>query len=386
MGNQPHVDSKASPAEWLLLFFVRDRFTIVRRPWLLKDINTNMDRIDLRSDTVTWPTTAMREAMATAALGDDVYGEDPTVNELEAVSAQMFGKEAALFVASGTMANLVAILTHCGRGDEIILGDKAHTFVAEAGSIAGLGSVHPHTVPVQADGTFCLEDIRSAVRADNVHYPVTRLIALENAQCGVGGMPLTPAYTAQVAELAAAFGVKLHIDGSRIFNAAAALGCDVKDLAAPADTVSFCLSKGLCAPVGSVLVGTADFIHRARYTRKALGGGMRQAGVLAAAGLVALRDIAPRMADDHAVACQLAEGLATIPGIEVDVERVKINIVYFRLAEAVPLTAFEVEERLKAQGIWLGARSDRFFRSVTHYWIKPAHVEQVLTALREVLS
>lgn len=345
-----------------------------------------MDRIDLRSDTVTWPTPAMREAMATAALGDDVYGEDPTVNELEAVSAQMFGKEAALFVASGTMANLVAILTYCGRGDEIILGDKAHTFVFEAGSVAGLGSVHPHTVPVQDDGTFRLDDIRAAIRTDNVHYPVTRLIALENAQCGVGGMPLTSIYTAQVAELAAEHNLKLYIDGSRIFNAAAALDCSVQDLAAPADTVAFCLSKGLCAPVGSVLVGSADVIHRARYTRKALGGGMRQAGVLAAAGLIGLRDIAPRMAEDHAVARQLAEGLSAIPGIIVDLDHVRINIVYIRLADDVPLTAFEIDQRLQARRIWLGARSERFFRAVTHYWIRPAHVEQVLSALRDILT
>jgi threonine aldolase len=345
-----------------------------------------MDRIDLRSDTVTWPTPAMREAMAHAVVGDDVFGEDPTVNELEAVSAAMFGKEAALFVASGTMGNLVALLTHCGRGDMVILGDKSHTFNYEGGGAAALGGIHPHPLPVQPDGTLCLEHIRAAIRPDDDHYPTTRLIALENPQCGVGGMPLTAAYTAQVAELAAEYGLKVHVDGSRIFNTAAALKWKVKELAAPADSVTFCLSKGLCAPVGSVLVGSADFIRRARRARKALGGGMRQAGVLAAAGLVALRDIAPRMHEDHATARQLAEGLAKLPGIEIDVERVRINMVFFRLADGVPLTAIEIAERLKRQGIWLGARDARHFRLVTHYWITPAHVEQVIAALRDILA
>ncbi len=346
-----------------------------------------MDRIDLRSDTVTWPTPAMREAMAQAVVGDDVYGEDPTVNELEALSAEMFGKEAALFTASGTMANLVAVLTHCGRGDEVILGDKAHTFGYEVGSVAALGGVHPRTVPVQMDGTFCLEQVRAAIRdPENVHFPTTRLIALENAQCGVGGMPISAAYTAQVAGLAAEYGLKLHVDGSRIFNAAAALGCTVKDLAAPADSVSFCLSKGLCAPVGSMVVGDADFIRRARRIRKALGGGMRQAGILAAAGLVALREMAPRIHEDHATARQLAEGLAALPGVVIDLDRVRINIVNFRLADEVPLSAFDLAERLQQQGIWLGARDRRSFRLVTHYWITPADVEKVIAALRDALT
>lgn len=346
-----------------------------------------MDRIDLRSDTVTWPTPAMREAMANAAVGDDVLGEDPTVNRLEALSAERFGKEAGLFVPSGTMANLVAILAYCGRGDEVILGDKAHTFGYEVGSVAALGGVHPYTVPVQPDGTLRLEDIRGAIRdPHNVHFPPTRLIALENAQCGVGGMPLTPEYTAQVAALAAEHGLKVHIDGSRIFNAAAALGCDVRDLAAPADSVAFCLSKGLCAPVGSVVVGDAGFIHTARRMRKALGGGMRQAGVLAAAGLIALCEMAGRVHEDHATARQLAEGLATIPGIEIEPEKVRINIVFFRLADGVPLSAFEVAERLKQRHVWVGARDARRFRAVTHYYITPEHIEQVIAAFREVLS
>ncbi len=345
-----------------------------------------MDRIDLRSDTVTWPTAAMREAMANAVVGDDVYGEDPTVNELEAYSAELFGKQAALLVPSGTMSNLVAILTHCGRGDEIILGDKAHTFAYEVGSIAGLGSIHPHTIPVQPDGTFLLDDIRNAIRdPGNVHYPLTRLIALENAQCGVGGIPLTGEYMSEVAAIAADYELKVHVDGSRIFNAAAALNCEVKRLAASADTVSFCLSKGLCAPVGAVVVGDADFIQRARRTRKALGGGMRQAGVLAAAGLVALKEVAPRVGEDHKTAHMLAEGLEQIPGIVLDLDRVRINMVLLRLTDDIQFTAYEVEDRLREKGIDIGARDSRSFRLVTHYWIDGDDVERVVSAFREIL-
>jgi len=346
-----------------------------------------MDRIDLRSDTVSWPTPAMRDAMASARVGDDVYGEDPTVNELEALAAEILGKEAGLFVVSGTMANLVALLTHCGRGDEAIMGDKCHTFLYEVGSIAAFGGIQPHTIPVQADGTFRLADIRAAIRdPENVHHPTTRLISLENAQCGVGGIPLTGEYTAEVGKLAQAYGLKLHIDGSRIFNAAAALNCPASLLAAPSDSVSFCLSKGLCAPVGAVVVGSREFIGRARRMRKALGGGMRQAGVLAAAGLVAMRDMIGRIHEDHATARQLAAGLARLPGVEIDLERVRINIVTMRLADSVPYTAPQIAEQLSARGILVGARDERSFRLVTHYWITPVVVEQVIAAFEEILT
>lgn len=329
----------------------------------------------------------MREAMASAQVGDDVYGEDPTVNELEAVAAEMFGKEAALFVVSGTMANLSAILAQCGRGDEIILGDKAHTFNYEVGSIAALGGIQPHPIPVQHDGTLSLDDIHAAIRPrGNVHYPVTRMIALENAQCGVGGMPLTAEYTAQVAALAAENGLKVHIDGSRIFNAAAALDCTVADLSASADSVSFCLSKGLSAPVGAMVVGSDEVITEARRIRKSLGGGMRQAGVLAAAGLVALRDMPGRVHEDHATARQLAEGLALIPGLQVDVADVKINIVRCWLDDNVPLTAFEIAERMKGRGIVLGPRDARSFRFVTHYWISAEDVVTVVEAFKDILA
>jgi threonine aldolase len=346
-----------------------------------------VDRIDLRSDTVTWPTPAMREAMATAVVGDDVFGEDPTVNALEATAAAMFGKEAGLFVVSGTMANLVAILAQCGRGDEAILGDKAHTFNHEVGSVAALGGIQPHPVPVQADGTFRLDDIRAAIcDVSDVHYPITRLIALENAQCGVGGMPLTAHYTAQVAAIAREHDLKLHIDGSRIFNAAVALDCSVADLAAPADTVSFCLAKGLSAPVGALVVGSSDFVKQARRMRKALGGGMRQAGVIAAAGLVALREMPARLHEDHANARFLAEGLAQIPGINLDVEQVRINIIRLSLEDHVPLSAYEIANRLHTRGILVGPRDARSFRLVTHHWITRDAVRQVIKAFEEVMA
>ena len=345
-----------------------------------------MDRIDLRSDTVTWPTPEMRRAMAEAAVGDDVFGEDPTVNALQDAAARRLGKEAGLFVASGTMGNLVAVLAHCGRGDEVILGDRAHTFVYEAGGIAALGGVHPHTVPVLPDGTLPLEAIKAAIRPDNVHMPATRLIALENTQGTVGGIPISKAYTDEVGRLARAHGLALHMDGARIFNAATALNVDVADLAAAADSVTFCLSKGLCAPVGSVLVGSRDFIARAHRVRKQLGGGMRQAGILAAAGLIALDTMPLRLAADHANARRLAEGLAALPQIEIALDRVQTNMVFFALRPEVPVSAPQLAERLRRHHVWIMDMGERGFRAVTHYWIRPQDVDRALSAIAEELS
>lgn len=349
-----------------------------------------MDIIDLRSDTVSWPTPEMREAMANAVVGDDVYGEDPTVNQLEAEAAAMLGKEAGLFVASGSMGNLTAVMTHCARGEEMILGKQAHIFRYEGGSSASLGSIHPHTLEVQADGTLDLDEIRAAVRPlGNHHFPRTRLICLENTQGTVGGIPVSAAYTEQVAEIAREHDLKLHIDGARIFNAAAALNVDVKALAAPADSVTFCLSKGLCAPVGSVLVGSHEFIDRARYTRKILGGGMRQAGILAAAGLVALRQMPQRLHEDHENACLLAEGLATIPHIEIDPAQVRTNMIFFRIADSAPLPPSELVQRLKDEyNVVIAAYNNGrdAIRFVTHYWITRDRVEHVLNAMRTLLS
>jgi threonine aldolase len=348
-----------------------------------------MDVIDLRSDTVTWPTPKMREAMASAPIGDDVYGEDPTVNRLEAEAAELLGKEAGLFVTSGTQGNLAAILAHCGRGDEVILGDKAHTFVYEGGGIAALGGIHPHTVPVQPDGTMDLDAIRHAIRGSNYHFPPTRLISIENTQGTVGGMPLSVEYTNSVAEIARDHDLKFHVDGARIFNAAAALGASAAALIENVDSMTFCLSKGLCAPVGSVLVGDKAFIDKARRMRKMLGGGLRQAGMLAAAGLVAIHEMTDRLIEDHQTACLLGEGIATLPHIAVDLERVKTNFVFFDLLETAPVSVDEFIERMQ-RDYHIMMRPypgyKRTFRAVTHYWITPERVGQVVQAMREILQ
>lgn len=344
-----------------------------------------MDYVDLRSDTVTKPTPAMRAAMAQAEVGDDVFGEDPTINRLQQVAAERMGKEAGLFVSSGTMGNLVAILTHCNRGDEAIMGGLGHTFLFEGGGVAALGGVQPFTLPNQPDGTLKLEDIRNAVRSEDVHFPPSRLVILENTHNRCGGVPLTVAYTRQVAEIARGAGLKLHLDGARIFHAAVALGVPAADLAGPADTVTFCLSKGLCAPVGSVLCGSAEFIHKARRIRKQVGGGMRQAGILAAAGLVALDQMVDRLAEDHVRAARLADGLRAIPGIELQPEKPATNMVFVNLAEQVPLTGAQVAARLKELGILVQVTGARRFRLVAHYWVDDVGVERVIAGFRSVL-
>ncbi|MBN1286778.1 MAG: low-specificity L-threonine aldolase [Anaerolineae bacterium] len=343
-----------------------------------------MDKIDLRSDTVAWPTPAMRQAMANAEVGDDVFGDDPTVNRLQAMAAERMGMEAGLFVSSGTQGNLVAILSHCTRGDEVILGDKAHTFNYEAGGIAALGGVHPRTVPVQPDGTLRLDDIRRAVRPPDVHFAPPRLLCLENTQGSLGGMPVGAAYTRSAAALAHELGLKVHVDGARIFNAAAALGCAARDLVDGVDSVTFCLSKGLCAPVGAVLCGSAAFIEQARRIRKIVGGGMRQAGVLAAAGIVALEVMAGRLAEDHANARRLAEGLMQIDGVVLDIEQVQTNMVMFTLSDDCPLAPAHISARLAEHDIVTLPRLP--FRLVTHYWITPERVERVIEAFREIFA
>lgn len=337
-----------------------------------------MQEVDLRSDTLTRPTVAMRRAMAEAEVGDDVFGEDPTVRRLEEMAAERVGKEAALFVPSGTMANLVSLLAQCRRGDEIILGDQSHTYCYEQGGASALGGLHPRPLPNQPDGTLPLEEIEAAIRPDNVHYPRTRLIALENTQNRCNGRPLTPAYMASVGALARRHGLRVHVDGARLFNAAMALGVEARELTVHADTVSFCLSKGLGAPVGSLVCGARDFIAEARRARKVVGGGMRQAGVLAAAGIVALEEMVDRLAEDHAHARQLAEGLAEVPGIRIDPAQIRTNILYFDTENAQALV-----DVLEKGGVRVLSTAPTRIRAVTHHHIRSEDITYALDVFRK---
>lgn len=327
--------------------------------------------VDFRSDTVTKPTAAMRVAMANAEVDDDILGVDPTMSELQEQMAKIMGKEAGLFVPSGTMGNLIAVLVHCEvRGSEVILGTESHISVYEQGGISTLGGVHPRTVPNNSDGTMDLSKLEAAIRYElDDHLPITRLICLENTQARCGGRCLSAEYTDKVGELAKSYGLQLHIDGARIFNASIALGVAPERLVRAADSVSVCLSKGLATPVGTVIVGTNEFITKARRLRKALGGGMRQVGVLGAAGLVALRDMVGRLEVDHANARIMAEGLNAVKGLHVDMEIVESNIVYVEVTADSALTPKEIVEAWKKYGILALTWGRNMFRVVTHYHI-----------------
>jgi threonine aldolase len=344
-----------------------------------------MDYIDLRSDTVTKPTPEMREAMAEAEVGDDVYMDDPMVNALQEKAASMLGKEDALFVPSGTMGNLLALLVHCQRGDEVIVGDKSHIYLNEAGGMSALGGVHPRPLRNQADGTLALEDIRASIQTEDVHHTITRLICIENTQNVCGGIPLTAEYTTQVGKLAKENNLLFHIDGARIFNAATALNVNVKELSAPADSVMFCLSKGLVAPVGSMLVGMKKFITRARHLRKMLGGGMRQAGILAAAGLISLEKMTGRLGQDHARAKSLFEGLKQVKGLKLEASP-SSNMIYFDLADHAKLSESQIMDEMKKRGVLVDTAGPYRFRLVTHYWVDDAGVEKTLRAFGEILK
>ena len=344
-----------------------------------------MDLIDLRSDTVTKPTPEMREAMAKAEVGDDVYGDDPTVNRLQELAAEMLGKEAALFVPSGTMGNLAGILAHCQRGDEVILGKKNHTFLYEAGGISVLGGVHSAQLDNQPDGSLLLSDVAAAIRPDDPHDPITRLVALENTHNRCGGTVQTVEYTRQVSDLAHGRGLKVHLDGARLFNATAALGVSPRELVRSVDSVTFCLSKGLCAPVGSLLCGEKEFIGKAYRLRKLLGGAMRQVGILAAAGIVSLDKMVSRLGEDHARARNLAEGLSENLGIHLDAGTPFTNMVFFDLAPQVKRSAQFVADDLKRKGILVSPTDERRFRLVTHYWISDSDVERTVEAFASVL-
>ncbi|CAJ1790022.1 low-specificity L-threonine aldolase [Aeromonas veronii] len=337
-----------------------------------------MRYIDLRSDTVTQPTDAMRQAMLHAEVGDDVYGEDPGVNALEAFGARLLGKQAALFVPSGTMSNLLAVMSHCQRGEGAILGNAAHIYRYEAQGSAVLGSVALQPLPMQRDGTLAFDDIKAALAPDDAHFVQTRLLCLENTH---NGKVLPLSYLQEMGAFVAERGLKLHLDGARLFNAAVASETPVEVIAAPFDSISICLSKGLGAPVGSLLVGRHDFIARARRLRKMLGGGMRQAGILAQAGLFALEQHVTRLADDHRRAKRLAEGLAALPGIELDLSLVQSNMVFLRLreGESAPLLAF-----MKERGILFSGYGE--LRLVTHLQINDDDIEEVIDAFTEYLG
>jgi threonine aldolase len=338
-----------------------------------------VNTIDLRSDTVTHPTPEMRTAMANATVGDDVFGDDPTVNALQDYAARLLGKEAALFVASGTQGNVVACLTHCQRGEELIVGKEGHIFRWEVGAASALGGITMHQVAMQPNGEMNLDDIEAAIRnTADVHHPITKLVCLENTQGGMGGVPLAPTYVDRVATFTHSRGLKLHIDGARLFNAAAALNVEPIELVRNADSVQICLSKGLCAPAGSLLLGTKEFIDRARRVRKMLGGGMRQAGIIAAAGLIALRDMRTRLSDDHARAERLARDLAGIPGVTVHPVYQRTNMVYFSIPESVNTATFIGALKEKNILVIGGPR----FRAVTHYWIDDEKISKVVDAIR----
>jgi len=346
-----------------------------------------MQYFDFRSDTTTHPTEKMRQAMASAKVGDDVYGEDPTVNALEEKAARMLGKERGLFVTSGTMGNLVAVMAHCARGEEAIMGRQGHTFLHEAGGVSVLGGVVIHTVPNQADGTIALQDLEAALRnPEDAHEPISKLVILENTQNACGGVPISLEYTQSAADFARKHKLLLHLDGARIFNASVALGKSASELAAPADSVTFCLSKGLCAPVGSVLCGNADFIHKAHRLRKILGGGMRQAGIIAAAGIVALDEMVERLAEDHLRAAALAEGIRGIPQIRLAKNSPQTNMVFFRLDENVRLSTPEFLAAMKQEGVLLMDSSPGEYRMVTHHGISDEAVECAVKAFRKVIG
>ena len=340
-----------------------------------------MPIFDLRSDTVTHPTEEMRSAMANAEVGDDVFQKDPTINKLEAMAAEKFGKEAAVYVASGTMANLAAGLSHCQRGDEAIMGAESHIFQNEAGSLSALGGVHIRTVPNDSLGMMDPDEIEAAIRPDNIHQPRTTLISLENTQNRCSGAVLDSVYTEQVGSIAHSHDIAFHIDGARIFNAAIALSVPVSDLVRTADTVSFCLSKGLSCPVGSLVCGTRDTISMVRRNRKLLGGGMRQAGIIAAAGIVALETMVDRLSEDHETARILAKGLASIPSLVINPEMIQTNIVIFDVKTG-PIPEFI--SALKTKGVLASHTGGRGVRMVTHYGITSEDIDEVLNIVEAV--
>ena len=345
-----------------------------------------MNVIDMRSDTITHPTDEMRRAMADAEVGDDVYGEDPSINLLEQRAADLLGKEAGLLTASGTMSNLVAALTYCHRGDEIIMGDQAHMFWNESAGVSALAGAQVRLVPNDEQGRIDPQDLTAAIRPrGNVHMPPTTVVCLENTHNRCSGAALTPQDTKRVADIAHEAGASVHMDGARIFNAAVALEVPPSELVKDVDDISFCLSKALSCPVGSVLCGSEEFIGEARRWRKMIGGGMRQAGVLASAGLIALDTMIERLADDHANARRLAQGLANIEGLNVDPDSIQTNIVIFEIDPSVG-SAPEVLAALAEAGVKVTPSRAQTLRMVTHRHIGSAEVDEALSRAGKVVA
>ena len=345
-----------------------------------------MTVIDLRSDTVTKPTQAMRRAMADAEVGDDVYGEDPSINQLQERAAEMLGKEAGLLMASGTMSNLVAVLSHCRRGDEVVMGDQAHIFWNESAGASALAGAQVRLVPNGPQGEIDPADLQDAIRpTGNIHMPPTRLVCLENTHNRCSGGVLTPQDTKAVADVAHAAGASVHLDGARVFNAAVALEVPASELVKDVDDVSFCLSKALSCPVGSVLCGSNDFIGEALRWRKMVGGGMRQAGILAAAGLVALDTMVDRLADDHANARRLAQGLANIDGLTVDPDSIYTNIVIFDVDQSVGAAA-DLIAGLREQEVLVSSPGPHSIRMVTHREVDSADIDEALARTAQAVK
>ena len=341
--------------------------------------------IDLRSDTFTYPTKSMLDAMATAKVGDDVFQEDPTVQELESLAAEKTGKEAAVFVPSGTMGNLISVLSHCGRGDEILLGNKSHISLYEVGGVSALGGVHPRTLPNNDDGTISIEILEKGIRHPDIHSPPTRLICLENTHNLCQGSPIHPEYMMSVWNLAKKYGLKIHLDGARIFNAAVALKMPVSQLTEKVDSVMFCLSKGLSAPVGSLVCGSSEFIDKARKARKMVGGGMRQAGYLAAAGIISLVNLVDRLQEDHENAKMLATQISQIEGIELDKSKIKTNIIFFKLT-GLDGEAFLQQLEKKHIKILMTDPDAGMFRAVLHREVSKEQVGTVIESFKSILA
>ena len=344
-----------------------------------------MKAIDLRSDTVTLPSNKVRQAIFEAQLGDDVFQEDNTVNLLETKAAKLSGKEGALLVPSGTMGNLISFLVHCPRGTEAILGNRSHTFTYEAGGISAFGGIHSHQLHNEEDGTIDIQSIKNAIRHDNIHFPKTALISLENTHNKCFGYPLSKDYLDSVADIAQENNLKLHIDGARIFNATVALDMSLSALVENVDSVTFCLSKGLACPVGSLICGSTEFIQEARRIRKALGGGMRQAGIIAAAGLAVLGNINNQILEDHKNAKLLVDGIESIKGLKIDSSKVKTNIIYCRL-DTDSMTSERFLKACKEKGVLFFQYPSGDYRLVTHCGVDTDDIKLALLTFEKILS